>query len=139
MKYVFGKGFFMMGSKGISPVVAVVLLIAIAVIAAVGVWYWVSAFTGKPPTGGQELIAISIEDCNGTHVRTRNIGAVTVDDAANIYNSTGTLVGFIHYNLTTLSPMGIDFVEIINTSGSLPFSGTFDIVDPDFGSYKFTC
>jgi flagellin-like protein len=36
--------------KGISPVVAVVLLIAIAVIAAVAVWYWVAPLTGKPAT-----------------------------------------------------------------------------------------
>jgi len=129
----------MMGSKGISPVVAVVLLIAIAVIAAVGVWYWVSAFTGKPPTGGQEQVAISFENCNGTHVTVRNIGAITIDDAANIYNSTGTLIGFIHFNSTTLSPRDIKFVPIINISGALPFYGSFDVIDPDFPSYKFTC
>lgn len=36
--------------KGVSPVVATVLLIAIAVIAAVAVWYWVSPMTGSQPT-----------------------------------------------------------------------------------------
>ncbi len=36
--------------KGISPIVAVVLLIAISIIASVGVWYWVGTFTGKPVT-----------------------------------------------------------------------------------------
>jgi len=34
--------------SGISPVVGTVLLIAIAVIGAVAVWYWSSSYTGKP-------------------------------------------------------------------------------------------
>ncbi|MCD4740584.1 hypothetical protein K8R43_05365 [archaeon] len=37
--------------KGISPIVAVVLLIAISVIAAVGLYFWVTAFTTAPATG----------------------------------------------------------------------------------------
>ena len=36
-------------SSGVSPVVAAVLLIAIAVIASITVWYWVSPYTAKPP------------------------------------------------------------------------------------------
>ncbi len=36
--------------KGVSPVVATVLLIAIAVISAVAVWYWVAPLTSPPAT-----------------------------------------------------------------------------------------
>lgn len=36
--------------KGISPVVAVVLLIAIATISAVALWYWVGPMTARPVT-----------------------------------------------------------------------------------------
>jgi len=35
--------------KGVSPVVATVVLIMMAVMAAVAVWYWVSSSTTKPP------------------------------------------------------------------------------------------
>ncbi|MCD6522258.1 MAG: hypothetical protein J7K68_00775 [Candidatus Diapherotrites archaeon] len=37
--------------KGVSPIVAVVLLIAIAVIAAVGLYFWVGGLATKQPTG----------------------------------------------------------------------------------------
>jgi flagellin-like protein len=36
--------------KGVSPVVATVLLIAIAVISSVAVWYWVAPLTSQQPT-----------------------------------------------------------------------------------------
>jgi flagellin-like protein len=47
--------------KGVSPVVATVLLIAIAVIAAVAVWYWVSPMTSSPPgpSTGQSAIVVT--------------------------------------------------------------------------------
>ncbi len=42
--------------KGISPIVAVVLLIAIAVIAAVGLFYWVGGITTKQPTTEKPIV-----------------------------------------------------------------------------------
>jgi flagellin-like protein len=138
----------MMGQKGISPVVAVVLLIAIAVIAAIGVWYWVGAFTGKPPTGPQQQVALSIESCNGSHVTIRNIGGITASAAADIYNTTsGTNIGFIEMNgsgpqNSSLSPGAISTVRMCNASNVCPtqkISGTFDIIDADYPSYSFSC
>lgn len=41
--------------KGISPVVAVVLLIAIAVIAAVGLYFWVGGLATKQPTAERPI------------------------------------------------------------------------------------
>ena len=36
--------------KGVSPVVATVVLIMMAVLAAAAVWYWTASYTAKPPT-----------------------------------------------------------------------------------------
>ncbi len=58
--------------RGISPIVAVVLLIAISVIATVGVYYWIGSLTGKKATPnykgqllvrkGYELPAVEVKD-----------------------------------------------------------------------------
>ena len=42
--------------KGISPIVAVVLLIAIAVIAAVGLYFWVGGLATKQPTPDTPIV-----------------------------------------------------------------------------------
>ncbi len=49
--------------KGITPIVAVVLLISITVIAAVGMYYWVGGLTNKPKTPEQPAL-ISAEVIN---------------------------------------------------------------------------
>ena len=53
--------------KGISPVVAVVLLIAIAVIAAVGLYFWVGGLATKQPTPDTPTILSAQKvSCNAT-------------------------------------------------------------------------
>jgi len=49
--------------KGVSPVVAIVLLIAIAVISAVAVWTWVGPLTSKPPMGSTTQYALQVIKC----------------------------------------------------------------------------
>ena len=57
--------------KGISPIVAVVLLIAIAVIAAVGLYFWVGGLATKQPTPstpiviGAQKTACTLQDATG--------------------------------------------------------------------------
>jgi len=46
--------------KGVSPVVATVLLIAIAVISAVAVWYWVAPMTGQQATPATTNYAVQV-------------------------------------------------------------------------------
>jgi len=46
--------------SGISPVIGVVLLVAIAVMGAVAVWYWVSGYTAKPPSAETALKVYTI-------------------------------------------------------------------------------
>ena len=90
--------------KGISPVVAVVLLIAIAVIAAVAVWYWVSPMTGKPATADTTQKSVSVSRCYSTYTALdlRNTGGVTIPSGTNFavyYSDNGTLAnGYVEFN-----------------------------------------
>lgn len=93
--------------KGVSPVIAVVLLIAIAVIAAVAVWYWVGPLTSKPPGTETPTKSLTVVQCRATPagasatVDVRNTGGTTV--TARMlqirYNDNGTQVnGSINYS-----------------------------------------
>ena len=78
--------------KGISPIVAVVLLIAIAVIAAVGLYFWVGGLATKQPTPSTPGTITAI--CSGSnHVVTISNTGTTDITTANLDNSmtTGTI------------------------------------------------
>lgn len=66
--------------RGVSVVVATVILIAITVVAAIAVWFWVGAM-GKPGQP-QEIKAFIVEQCvvgtNTTQLRLYNNGALTI-------------------------------------------------------------
>ena len=71
--------------KGVSPVVATVLLIAIAVISSVAVWYWVAPFTAAQPMPSTSQKGYIVADtypnasntgCNGLDLR--NTGGQTI-------------------------------------------------------------
>jgi len=71
--------------KGVSPVVATVLLIAIAVISAVAVWYWVAPFTAAQPIPSTSQKGYMVSDtylnvsnstCNGVDLK--NTGGQTI-------------------------------------------------------------
>ena len=64
--------------KGVSPVVATVLLIAIAVIAAVGVWFFVQNMTSKQ-SSAPTMTAFQVESCS---VATGNLSLINLGDAA---------------------------------------------------------
>ncbi len=85
--------------KGVSPVVAIVLLIAIAVISAVAVWSWVSPLTSKPPTGSTTQYSLSVLKCypdghtNGSSINTvdiKNTGGVKISGQTFALIDTGT-------------------------------------------------
>ena len=107
--------------KGISPIVAEVLLIAMAVMIATGIWYWISEYSTYPIVE-LNLIEISITSCNGTHVLVRNIGAFDADKAADVYKQNGPRIGYLNFNVTSLKSGNSSFVDIVNISGSLPIS-----------------
>ncbi len=67
--------------KGVSPVVAIVLLIAIAVISAVAVWTWVGPLTSKPPMGSTTQYALQVIECypgTPTTIDIKNTGGVKI-------------------------------------------------------------
>ncbi len=68
--------------KGISPIIAVVLLIAIAVIAAVGVYFWVGGIATKQPTPNPPIVINAIVagiykvgDTETTEILVQNLGS----------------------------------------------------------------
>ena len=81
--------------KGISPIVAVVLLIAIAVIAAVGLYFWVGGLATKQPTpttpGTITAICGGATSADNGILTITNIGANTLEDDA--FTVTGTTAG----------------------------------------------
>jgi flagellin-like protein len=127
--------------KGVSPVVAAVLLIAIAVIAAVGIWFWIGGFTSKPSLPPQQQVALSVENCNGSHVVVRNTGGIDALSAASINNVSNSYVGYIDISDLaggTVNTFQIcDFNNVCPTTKLVP--GIYEIEDQDYPSYKFSC
>ena len=86
-----------LGKKGVSPVIAVLLLIVIAVAAAVLTYLWVLGYIGTvQSTGGTEQLQkrIKIEGVNTVNntVYVRNIGDIKVTiDAVYVLNATGVI------------------------------------------------
>ncbi len=76
----------MKGKKGVSPIVATLLLILVAVAAAVVLYAWVSGLSSSAKSSGAERtsIAFTIEaaDLNTTHVTVyvRNIGSMPIEN-----------------------------------------------------------
>ena len=130
-----------MNMKGVSPVVATVLLIAIAVIAAVGVWYWVGAYTSKPATTGTDMKVIQISGCvSGANpsVLVRNLGSSPITTSVNfsVYNSALTQVGSIMV-YATLNSLTTTNSTIFNTSALT--TGSYKGTSAGFQDVVFTC
>ncbi len=64
--------------KGISPIVAIVLLIAIAVIAAVGIYFWVEGLATKQPTP-EKPVAIVANPVGNGKVLIANLGQRSIN------------------------------------------------------------
>ena len=92
--------------KGLSPVIGVVLLIAISVIAAVGVWYWVGSYTQVSSYVGVDYSNpyVVVSNFNGTAAFLRNLGRASANEAVMVYNSSGVLVGWFGLNESSLEP-----------------------------------
>ena len=83
--------------KGVSPVVATVLLIAIAVISAVAVWYWVAPLTSAQATPSTAQYAFVVTSA----YKNSTIGNCTTMD---VKNSGGiTITGPVAFDIRTLT------------------------------------
>jgi len=125
--------------KGVSPVVAVVLLIAIAVIAAVGVWYWIGAYTSKPNIQtSQKSFTVSACTTDGDKVLVYNNGGEKLTTNAEIYYANGTKTDLsINFSGAPLDTGQSAYVNI--TGGTLSSGATYQIVGGDYPLIQFTC
>ncbi len=134
--------------KGISPVIAVVLLIAIAVIAAVGVWYWAAGLADKPPGAETAQTAFTVGECNlneaetpsNASARIVNTGGVNIgsDRMVTVY-SEGEHRGNISFDLG-LEAGEEAYVDLVSTDEDHFTSGTqYTVVDGDFPDITFHC
>ena len=71
--------------KGVSPVVATVLLIAIAVISAVAVWYWFSPLVSGQSTPGTAQYSLTIQH---VYYNSTNEACIAID----VSNNGGTAI-----------------------------------------------
>ncbi len=115
--------------RGISPVVGIVLLIAVSVIAVVGVWFWMGNYTSKPEVINVPYAkpALTVVDFEGYSAVVSNVGGVVADSAALVYNASGDYVGYLALNETPLqagSSGVIDFVSVVDTL----YAGEYSIV-----------
>ena len=120
--------------KGVSPVVATVLLIAIAVISAVAVWYWFSPLvsgTAIPATGqfsltiqhvyynssGDGCISIDVNNNGGVIVPPQVVFAV-------LNSTTYAAVGYVNTSNASGIPPGVMLRLNITSNGNLPYNVT---------------
>jgi FlaG/FlaF family flagellin (archaellin) len=106
--------------KGVSPVVAIVMLIAISVIATVSVWFWINPMTGKPATADTTQKTVSVEQCYAqtNALRLRNSGGYAITNQLfEVYmSSTGNPIG-VNVTVDSLNPGESD---MFNASGLTP-------------------
>jgi flagellin-like protein len=101
--------------KGVSPVVATVLLIAIAVISAVAVWYWVAPLTSAQATPSTSQYGFVVTNayknvsnssgCGALDIK--NSGGVTIPNNTTfeVFTISGTTTSkYVVVNSTALTP-----------------------------------
>ncbi len=115
--------------KGISPIVAVVLLIAIAVIAAVGLYFWVGGLATKQPTpntpiviGAQKVtcttqpgnanVTLLVQNLDASSHLTSRLGII--GDNGTCWNSTTVNIGPANQESVTFD---CDTPNVATTSG----------------------
>jgi len=119
--------------KGVSPVVATVLLIAIAVISAVAVWYWVAPLTSAqatPSTSQYGFVVTGTYKTSGNCVSVdlKNSGGTTIpiNTLFEIFNITGLSTGkYVGLNTTSLTSgatanFNITSSATTNATGNIP-------------------
>ncbi len=117
--------------KGVSPVVATVLLIAIAVISAVAVWYWVAPLTSPQAAPSTVQYGVSYNNIyktstgNCTTIDIRNSGGLSIpaNTAFQILPIAGGNATGRYVNITTTLTSGSTsnfVIGLINGSNSTP-------------------
>ena len=138
------NGRFRMNRKAVSPVIATLLMIAIAVAAAILVYVWSMGLIGGLQTGGGQQVREQIEMdeyvwTSGTSVTLylRNVGNAKIDVAAvYVEGHPGTPSG-----TTSLDPLASGTVTCGSITGFTPVSGvayTLKVVTKTGGVFSFS-
>jgi len=126
--------------KGVSPVVAIVLLIAIAVISAVAVWTWVGPLTSKPPMGSTTQYSLTVLRCYaGTAViEVKNTGGTRISGVnfTLINKSDGQSCGSTQ--ALTLAPGDVNS-SLVTGTVTLVSGMPYALRATNFPDIEFTC
>ena len=116
--------------KGVSPVVATVLLIAIAVISAVAVWYWVAPLTSAQPTPSTTQTAYVV---TSTYKNTSNSAQCATLD---LMNSGGIVIAVNTIFEVRYQANGTSAARYINITTALSPGSTsnFNITSAGWGN-----
>jgi flagellin-like protein len=130
--------------KGISPVVATVLLIAITVIAAMGVWYYMENFASSNMKDVSAMRSIDITNCyapesSGAVLMIKNENSKSVDDEFTIYykENLSAPSGNPTFSVTLGSKQGA--VGTATTTQPLETSVEYIAIADGFSQITFTC
>jgi len=129
--------------KGVSPVVAIVLLIAIAVISAVAVWSWVAPLTGKPPTGSTTQYIVSVKHCypEGNTIDLRNDAALTItsQNFSLVDTQTGAILNAsgAFTSLLTIAPGATS--SNVAVAWDIVAGSSYTLRAQNFPDHKFVC
>jgi len=136
--------------SGISPVVGTVLLIAIAVIGAVAVWYWSSAYVGKPVLPQVTFSSYTVvsvyknatgDGCSSLDIRntggdTLNISGMYIREITSGRSAgmNGTSPDYVAYiNMSALTKGQVGNFPILGTKTIMNFLGTVIDYSPGVG------
>ena len=132
-----------MNRKAVSPVISVLLMVAVAVAAAILVYVWGMGLIGTLQTGGgsqtREQVELDAYNWNTTslYLYVRNVGASdVVVDAVYIGGETGTVGGTL-----TLPVMGGAKLVTVTPPGAyvLGVANTIKVVTKSGGVFTFSC
>jgi len=132
--------------KGVSPVVAIVLLIAIAVISAVAVWSWVSPLTSKPPTGSTTQYSVSVLRCYPDGAS--NVNSIDIKNTGGVKISAQNFALIDTSNGATLTSAGLNSTQTLapgETNSTVPVvyditaGSSYALRAANFPDIRFTC
>lgn len=123
--------------KGISPIVTIVLFVALALVAAMGVWYFTSSYT--PKATALQVIGsnIAVEYCDGTMMLIRNSGDLDARSSnVPLYSTSDDReVGKFDLNVSG----GTIGQVILKISDSTISDGVYYFLAPEIPLFTFYC
>ena len=135
--------------RGVTPIVATVMLIAMTVITAMALWYYVTEIASKeievPNSETTRELRISSCDADELYAIVRNTGASDLNVNADIFNASGVRAGILNFTQRTSSTGSVGLtvgeVDRINITKTVDvfYPGTYRVFDENYTEVTFTC